>query len=140
MIWSDPRSRFQPHLPVLRRIIMKQGIQRFRLFAFVLSLFGLLALSAGVAYGQAISGNVVGTVTDSSGAAVSNAEVSATNVGTNVSTTTHTNGVGEYRFDNLPIGSYKITVKATGFRTTSEAIEVQLNTTGTARISLSPGA
>jgi hypothetical protein len=119
---------------------MKQGIQRFRFLAFGLSLFGVLALSAGVAYGQAISGNVVGTVTDSSGAAVANADVTATNVGTNVGTTTHTNGVGEYRFDNLPIGSYKLTVKATGFRTTSEAIEVQLNATGTARISLSPGA
>jgi hypothetical protein len=105
-----------------------------------MALFSLLALSVGLAYGQAISGNLVGTVWDSSGAAVANAEVTATNLGTAQLIPSRTNNTGEFRFENLPIGTYKITVKATGFRTTTEQAEVQLNKTGTVNVSLAPGA
>ena len=45
-------------------------------------LFAATAVCAGIAFGQAISGNLVGTITDSTGAVVPNAEVTATNVGT----------------------------------------------------------
>lgn len=119
---------------------MKQGVRNLRGLAFVFALLGLLALSSGLAYGQAITGSVVGAVTDSSGAAVVNAEVVATSVGTNVSVTTKSNGSGEYRFDNLLAGTYRITVKASGFKTTTVTASVQLNTTGTANINLVPGA
>src|SRR5437660_731694 len=91
----------------------------------------LLALCAGIAFGQAISGNLVGTVTDPTGAVVANAEVTATNVGTNARVVAHTNSTGEYRFDNLPVGSYSITVKAQGFRTSIEQASVELNKTST---------
>ena len=119
---------------------MKQGIQRFRLFAFVLSLCGLLALSAGMAYGQAMSGSIVGTVVDSSGAAVVGADVEATNVGTNVTTRSKTNSTGEYRIDNLLPGTYHVTVRATGFKALSQTADVQLNKTGTLNLTLAPGA
>ena len=79
---------------------------------------------------------MVGTVVDSSGAAVANAEVPATNVATGLAITNRTNNTGEYRFDNLPIGNYKFTVKANGFRTTTELAEVVLNRTGTVNVSL----
>ena len=49
---------------------MYSGVPKLRVFAFVLALFGLIALSTGLAYGQATSGNIVGTVTDPSGATV----------------------------------------------------------------------
>ena len=42
--------------------------------------------------------------------------------------------------DNLLIGFYKVTVKSTDFRTTTVQVEVQLNTTATANVTLSPGA
>src|SRR5450756_2173330 len=61
---------------------MKQGRRNFRLLAFMFALFGLLALSAGMAYGQAVDGNIVGTVVDSQGAVVVGAEVSTTNLAT----------------------------------------------------------
>jgi hypothetical protein len=119
---------------------MNRTASTLKVFALTMALLSLLALSIGLAYGQAISGNLVGTVLDSSGAAVANAEVTATNVGTAQIIPGRTNNTGEFRFDNLPIGTYKITVKASGFRTTTEQAEVQLNKTGTVNVSLSPGA
>jgi hypothetical protein len=119
---------------------MKQGVRSFRVLAFMFALFGLMALSAGVAYGQAIDGNIIGTIVDSQGAAVVGADVTATNVETNVVSTTKTSGSGEYRFDHLLVGTYRISAKMTGFKTVSEMVAVELNKTGTRNITLSPGA
>jgi hypothetical protein len=119
---------------------MNRTASSLKVFALAIALLSLVALSVGLAYGQAISGNLVGTVLDSSGAAVANAEVTATNVGTAQVIPGRTNNTGEFRFDNLPIGTYKIAVKASGFRTTTEQAEVQLNKTLTVNVSLSPGA
>ena len=119
---------------------MKHSVRNLRLLVLVVVLLGWFGLNVTAAFGQAISGNLVGTVLDSTGAAVANAEVTATNAGTNVTTTAHTSNIGEYRFDNLPIGTYRITVKAPNFRTVTQTVEVQLNTTGTARFTLVPGA
>ena len=119
---------------------MDSFASKSKVFAFVLALLSLMALGSGLAFGQAISGNLVGTVVDSSSAVVTNASVEATNLGTGLTTTTNTGSTGGYRFDNLPVGTYKITVKASGFRTVSEQVEVQLNQTGTVNVTLSPGA
>jgi hypothetical protein len=119
---------------------MKQLASSFKLAGFVFGLFALLAISAGLAYGQAIDGNVVGTVLDSQGAAVVGADIIATNVATGVVAVTKTNHAGEYRFDNLIVGTYKITAKMTGFKTITEQVDVELNKTGTRNLSLTPGA
>ena len=119
---------------------MRQLALSFKLAGLVFALFGLLAISTGLAYGQAIDGNVVGTVLDSQGAAVVGAQVSAVNVSTNVVATTKTNSAGEYRFDNLLVGTYKITAKMTGFKTITEQVDVELNKTGTRNLTLTPGA
>ena len=82
----------------------------------------------------------MGTVSDTSGAVMPNAEVTAVNVGTNASTVTRTNSTGEYRFENLPVGTYTITVKASSFRTVIEQTRVELNKTVTRNAVLTPGA
>ena len=69
------------------------------------------------ARGQAISGDLTGTVFDSSGAAIPNATVVALDDATGVKTTAQTNAEGVYRFTNLPIGRYTVTASATGFTT-----------------------
>src|SRR5882672_7491672 len=109
---------------------MKQGPRYFKSLKFIGLLFSLLTVCAGLALGQAISGNLVGTVSDPTGAVVPDAEVTAINVGTSASAVTHTNPTGEYRFNNLPVGTYSITVKATGFRTFVGQTSVELNKTG----------
>jgi hypothetical protein len=119
---------------------MYSAVSKLRIFAFVLALVSLVALGSGPVYGQAISGNLVGTVIDPSSAVVTNASVEAHNIGTGATTTSTTGSTGGYRFDNLPVGTYKITVKASGFRSVSQQVEVQLNQTGTVNVTLSPGA
>ena len=119
---------------------MKKGVRILRSVGFVFALISMLAFGAVIALGQAIDGNILGTVTDASGAAVVGADVTATNIGTNVAANTKTGGSGEYRFEHLLAGEYRITVKMTGFKTVSENVIVELNKTGTRNISLAPGA
>src|SRR6266852_9194827 len=83
---------------------------------FCLVLLSLLALSLG-AFAQIQNGQFTGTVTDPSGAAIANAKVTVTNVGTNLSVATTTNQTGLYKFNELPTGTYKMTAEAQGFRT-----------------------
>src|SRR5579864_3831614 len=119
---------------------MKKGVRILSSCGFVFAVAVTVALSAILAFGQAIDGNVVGTVTDSSGAAVVGAEVTATNVGTAVTVTTKTGSSGEYRFDHLLAGTYRLTARMTGFKTVSENVDVELNKTGTRNMTLIPGA
>jgi hypothetical protein len=63
-----------------------------------------------------MGGSISGTVTDSSGAAVVKAVVTATNTDTGLRQTTATDDRGFYSFPNLPIGKYELEVASTGFR------------------------
>ena len=104
------------------------------------AMLSLILLSAGIAQGQAISGNLTGTVTDSTGAAVNGASVEAVNLGTGQKLTTTTRGSGEYVFTNLPVGNYRISVTSANFRTTTlENVPVELNKSGTANVQLQVG-
>jgi hypothetical protein len=116
---------------------MKQGVRSVGLIFALLALLGLSAVSA---LGQAIDGNVVGTIVDPTGAAIVGAEVTATNIATNVTATGKTSGTGEYRFGHLLVGTYRITVKVTGFKTITEQVDVELNKTSTRNLTLQPGA
>ncbi|MBV8818979.1 MAG: TonB-dependent receptor [Acidobacteriaceae bacterium] len=69
------------------------------------------------AVAQVNTATVTGTVTDSSGGAVANAKVEATNQGTNVTNSATTNGTGRFSLAFVPIGTYTIRVTATGFQT-----------------------
>jgi hypothetical protein len=77
----------------------------------------LTAVAAIPASAQTFRGTILGTVTDTSGAAVLNAKVSALNIATGVERSTETNGDGSYLIPELPIGTYKVTITLTGFQT-----------------------
>jgi hypothetical protein len=79
------------------------------------SLAALLLLSS--AFGQTVTGSITGQVTDQSGALIVGANVSAENVATSVTTSAKTNASGVYTIRFLPIGTYTVTVEATGFST-----------------------
>ena len=117
-----------------RRISMPKAIA----FGFLL----LILTAAGVreARGQAISGNLVGTVIDSSSAVVTGATVEATKIDTGIVYTTTTGGTGAYRFENLPVGTYQIAVRSRGFKTAIQRVDVVLNQTGTLNLTLTLGA
>src|ERR1700733_14088741 len=65
--------------------------------------------------GQLTTADIVGTITDATGAVVPNAAVTLVNLGTNENRTTQSNTSGDYNFTLLPVGHYSITVKAAGF-------------------------
>ena len=67
-----------------------------------------------VALGQTTA-TISGTVTDEKGAVIPNATVTARNLDRNISRTLQTGSEGTYRFENLPVGPYEVTVEATGF-------------------------
>jgi len=94
----------------------------------------VLLVGSVAAFGQAISGDLVGIVKDTSGALVANASVEVTNLGTGQKQTTTTNNNGEYRFINLPAGHYSVEATTTGLKGGYADVEVQLNHTATANI------
>jgi hypothetical protein len=67
---------------------------------------------------QQTLGSINGTVTDPTGAAVSGATVTVTNPGIDFSRSTKSGGNGYFQIFNLPIGTYRVKVTATGFETT----------------------
>ena len=66
---------------------MNRAVFTVRTLALAIALLSLVTLGVNLSFGQAVSGNMVGTVVDSSGAAVANAEVTATNVATGLAIT-----------------------------------------------------
>src|SRR5712692_3229066 len=78
---------------------------------------------------QIITGEITGTVTDPSGAAVPGATVTATCTSTNASRTIATGDSGSYVLSNLPPCSYKLSVSAQGFKTSLSSAEVAVGIT-----------
>lgn len=76
----------------------------------------LVALAAASASGQTNFGRISGTVTDSSGAVLPNANVTVRNSATNQERTAVTDSEGFYTVTNLPVGSYTVSVEQTGFK------------------------
>ncbi|MBZ5541047.1 MAG: TonB-dependent receptor [Acidobacteriia bacterium] len=84
-------------------------------------LFALFAIAVMPASAQVQNGIFTGTVMDPQGAAVVSADVSITNVGTNATTDVKTNAEGLYRATEMPVGTYKITVSAAGFKKSAKS-------------------
>jgi hypothetical protein len=76
-----------------------------------------LACVAGPAFGQAVSGTILGTVTEASGGVLPTAKVTAISEETGTSRSTTADANGEYTFPSLPPGHYTVTAEVTGFRT-----------------------
>ena len=92
------------------------------------------------AFAQLTSGDLTGTVTDPTGAVVPNATIQATNTATGVVAKQTTTSAGEYRFSNLPIGSYDLVASGPGFSpTTIKGVPVQLNRIATQNFTLQVG-
>ena len=83
-------------------------------YVFLPGLAALVIATSGFA--QTTSTSILGTVTDASGASISGAKVTATNVKTSVPSTTVTTDTGDYAFPLLDIGEYQVSVDHPGFR------------------------
>jgi hypothetical protein len=90
--------------------------------------------------GQTFRGTILGTVTDTSGAAVSGATVSVKNTGTGLLRTVNTGDDGSYSAPELPIGTYSVTVEKSGFKVgLVNGISVEVSTERRADVVLQPG-
>ncbi|MBL8228554.1 MAG: TonB-dependent receptor [Bryobacterales bacterium] len=88
-------------------------------------------------FGQATDGSIVGNVTDASGAALASAKVELTNIDTTVTATSTADSTGFYRFRNVLVGRYKVTVTAPGFgASTVQNITVAANAQLTVNVSM----
>ncbi len=103
-------------MPVVRRVL-----STLRHTSLVTWFAALALLFAGVpAFGQVDQGSITGTVLDSSGAAVPNAEVKLLNTDQGLTLDTHTGDSGVYTFSPVRIGHYTVTVSAPGFSSTTQ--------------------
>ena len=70
-----------------------------------------------MAYGQLTTADILGTVTDATGAVIPNASVTVVNVDTKETRVATSNSSGEYTVTLLPVGRYRVTTTAAGFKT-----------------------
>jgi hypothetical protein len=76
-----------------------------------------LLAAAAAALAQGVSGRIVGTVVDSTGAVISKASVTISNQDTGAVTRVATNASGQYRADTLSPGNYEVKIEAPGLQT-----------------------
>jgi hypothetical protein len=117
---------------------------RIRILLFVVVPILISLISGGmtplaVAQTTISQGSIQGTVTDPSGAVVSGAKVTITNVATGQVVTTSTTSAGTYSSGALLPGNYRVAVNASGFRRTEKDITVQVAVTSAGNIKLEVG-
>src|SRR5713226_5765585 len=95
---------------------------------WILVLLAAFFILPGGLLAQDATGRIIGVITDPSGSLVPNAKVTVTNVATGISNEATTDSEGGYQVLLLPIGSYKVTAEATGFRkTVTNAQKLEIN-------------
>ncbi len=102
----------------------------------VLAILVVLSLAVGV-NAQTFRGAINGTVTDPSGGVVPNAAVKATETATGIDHNTVTTSEGQFAFQDIPLGFYKVVVTAPGFPVyTVDKVEVSAGTIYTLNVKL----
>src|SRR5580704_11662816 len=108
-------------------------------FLAIALLLAIYAFSHAV-FGQEVTATVTGVVSDSSGGVVAGATVTATNVDTNISSSSVTGGSGEYVITLLRPGNYKLSVSQPGFKTFEQTgIRLEVNQRAKIDVPLSVG-
>jgi hypothetical protein len=101
----------------------------------------LVAVLVVSATAQTFRGAIHGSVEDPTGGVVANAQVKATDTATGIEHATVTTSGGEFTFQDIPLGTYQVTVTATGFsKATFDKVPVTAGSVYTLPVKLSPGA
>jgi Carboxypeptidase regulatory-like domain len=120
---------------------MTRFIYRWPLYTILAMLFPIiLASNTSSAFAQATStGTITGTVADSSGAFISGAVITVTDVATKVRLTADTTKDGQFVLVNVPPSTYSISASKAGFATdqiASQAVAVGAQTTVNFRLAI----
>jgi hypothetical protein len=106
-----------------------------RRLAFLGALLALLLAMSGGLNAQTATGQITGTVRDTTGAVMTQAKVTVTSQLTGLTRTVTTNETGTYSFPLLPVGLYSVTAEQTGFNQAKRS-DIQLNVDQVLRIDL----
>jgi outer membrane receptor protein involved in Fe transport len=107
--------------------------------ARVLALVLMLACTAIMAFGQAETGQIIGTVTDQTGAVVPGAKLDLRSVETGAGRTAISNPSGVYSFAGLQPGKYEVSVSAQGFAPAKHTVEINVGSKNTVDIAMKVG-
>jgi outer membrane receptor protein involved in Fe transport len=117
---------------------MNSFFRAIRTLALVIFSLALFAGTSGFA--QTFRGTILGSVTDSSGAAVPGATVTVKNADTGLVRTVTTSDDGGYAAPELPIGTYSVSVEKAGFKLgVVTGIKVEVSSERRADVTLQPG-
>lgn len=123
------RYKLSPELTIemrkMKSLKLKQKRINTPIYSFLAGLMAL-ALASVPAFPQTGTGSVAGTVRDAVGAVIPGADVTITNIDTNVARKGISSEVGNYHIGGLPRGNYELTVELTGFKKWSGKIELQV--------------
>jgi hypothetical protein len=100
----------------------------------------LLAVLPTLTFAQTTTtGELSGSVTDSSGAVLSKATVALKSVDTGSSQSTQTNATGSYKFALLQPGAYVVSGAASGFKGSEKRIQISLGGSAAVNLQLAVG-
>ena len=106
----------------------------------MLSTLTLMFLVATLAQAQTNEGQLAGSVLDNTGAAISNATITAKNETSGSIYKAQTTSAGTFRFPSIALGRYTVTTEASGFKQViNTAVEVRVGTTTPLDIHMAPG-
>jgi hypothetical protein len=107
-----------------------------------LPLMLFVVLSANLLHSQGgANGTILGTVTDSSGAALANAGVDVSNAATGVTNHTQTTSAGDFTVPYLQPGTYRVTAQASGFqKSITDNVGLVVGQQARVNITMKPGA
>ena len=112
-----------------------------RIHAFLAASLIFLGFEAPSASAQVLYGSIAGTVMDQSKSVVPNTVVKVTNPSTGLTRETTTDSAGYYSIPSLPLGSYDLSVTASGFKpVTQKSVDVLINNVTRVNIGLEVGA
>ncbi len=111
--------------------------RRIRLSLLVLALL-LMPAGASRLWAQSDTGNIAGTVTDTTGAVIPNANILATSTDNGLKLSAVSDAVGAFNILAVPRGSYTVVASANGFQKQSVLVTVVVTSTQTVAFQLSP--
>src|SRR5437870_2773902 len=118
---------------------MEERMPRRWALSALLGVIFIFGTSIG-AFAQKTTGDINGTVTDSTGAVLPGVAVTAVCPATNLTRSVTTDAQGSYSLPELPICNYKVTTELQGFKAVTREVQVAVNALSKADFKLEVGA
>src|SRR5690348_8822455 len=112
---------------------------RSRVFLLRLSTLLAVVIVASALHAQVVTVTIQGRVYDTTGAAISQANVSATNTATGFARSATASATGEYQISGLPVGEYTVSADKAGFQKQAKKVHLDIGASGNIDFDLAVG-